>query len=87
MQAALRMNTVVLPGHRIEVLTPELSEGATVHLIVLPDTPAAASPAAMSTPSQGVWDYLQSLTPVQRTPEQWAAVEREMQEERDSWDS
>jgi hypothetical protein len=40
MQAALKLNTVVLPGHRIEVATPDIPEGANVELIVyrLPDT-------------------------------------------------
>lgn len=34
MNTALRLNTTVLPGHRIEVVAPELPEGAQVELIV-----------------------------------------------------
>jgi hypothetical protein len=34
MHTALRFSTTVLPGHRIEVTTPELPEGAHVELIV-----------------------------------------------------
>lgn len=34
MQATLKLHTTVLPGHRIEVTTPELPEGAHVELIV-----------------------------------------------------
>ena len=34
MEAALRIDTHVLPGHRIEVCTPELPEGARVQLII-----------------------------------------------------
>ena len=34
MQTALRLTTTVLSGHRIEVTTPELPEGACVDLIV-----------------------------------------------------
>ena len=34
MDTALRLNTTVLPGHRIEVVAPELLEGARVELIV-----------------------------------------------------
>ena len=34
MQAALRLSTTVLPGHRIEVTAPELPEGACVDLFV-----------------------------------------------------
>jgi hypothetical protein len=33
-----------------------------------------------------VWDFVQSLTPVPRTPEEWAQIEREFQEARDAWD-
>ncbi|MBI3945647.1 MAG: hypothetical protein HY321_07000 [Armatimonadetes bacterium] len=35
---------------------------------------------------QGVWDWLQSLAPVPRTGEEWAAIERELEEEREAWD-
>ncbi|HLK55323.1 MAG TPA: hypothetical protein VKU00_02085 [Chthonomonadaceae bacterium] len=34
MSTTLRLNTTVLPGHRIEVTAPELPEGACVELIV-----------------------------------------------------
>jgi len=34
MLTALRLSTTVLPGHRIEVIAPELPEGACVELIV-----------------------------------------------------
>jgi hypothetical protein len=34
MQTPLRVNTMVLPGHRIEVNTPELPEGACIELII-----------------------------------------------------
>ncbi len=33
-----------------------------------------------------VIEFLDSLTPVQRTSEEWAQVEREFQEERNSWE-
>jgi hypothetical protein len=35
MQSALRVGTTVLPGHRLEVSSPELPEGANVEVIVL----------------------------------------------------
>ena len=34
MQAALKLHTIVLPGHRIEVAAPDIPEGANVELIV-----------------------------------------------------
>ena len=40
MQTALRMETTILPGHRLEVSAPELPEGAKVEVIViLPEQP------------------------------------------------
>lgn len=34
MQTALRFNATVLPGHRIEITAPELSEGSCVHILI-----------------------------------------------------
>ncbi len=35
MQTALRTETTILPGHRLEISDPELPEGARVEVIVL----------------------------------------------------
>jgi hypothetical protein len=35
MQTALRIETTVLPGHRLEISSPELPEGARVEVIVV----------------------------------------------------
>ena len=83
MQTALQLTAVVLPGHRIEVSTPELLEGANVRVIVLSE-PKSALPAPQIFGS--ALEYLQSLPPLHRTPEEWAAIERELQEDKDSWD-
>jgi len=85
MQAALKLEAAVLPGKRIEFSAPELPESGEVELIVvLPEdtTPAPTGAGKI----QDVWDYIQSLPPVQRTPEEWAEVEREFREERNAWD-
>ncbi len=85
MQTALKLKAAILPGKRIEFTAPELPESGEVELIVmLPENTVPAPTEAGKT--QGVWDYIQSLPPVQRTPEEWAQVEREFQEERDSWE-
>lgn len=40
MQTTLRLETTVLPGHRVEVTAPELPEGARVEVtVVLLDSP------------------------------------------------
>lgn len=84
MQAALKVKTTVLPGHRVEFTAPELPEGEDVELIVLRPGPLPEDRSEQQ--PQGVWDWLQTLKPVQRTPEEWEAIEREIQAEKDSWD-
>ena len=84
MQAALKLNTTILPGNRIEITTPELPEGTNVELIILPNLPVPS--LTTNSAFKDVIAFLDSLTPVQRTPEEWAEVEREFQEERASWD-
>ena len=82
MQSALKLTTKVLPGKRLEVYVPELTEGEDVELVVSP----AAKPAAKSPQFASAWDFLQSFPPVHHTLEQWEIIEREMQEEKDAWD-
>ena len=85
MQGAIKLATRVLAGKRIEFTAPELTEGEEVEIFVaLPERLVPAP--AREDETQGVWDFIQSLTPVQRTPEEWAQAEREFHEERDSWD-
>ena len=64
MQAAMKLNATVLPGHRIEIIAPELPEGTRVELIVLPHLPASSPEPAHS--FKDVIEFLDSLTPVQR---------------------
>jgi hypothetical protein len=40
MQTALRIQTTILPGHRIEIAAPELPEGQWVEVIVVLAAPA-----------------------------------------------
>ena len=83
MQAAIKLTARVLPGKRIEFTSPELTEGEDVELIVLkPDL--TAQPREQ--PFASAWEYLQSLNPVKRTPEEWATIERELQAEKDAWE-
>jgi hypothetical protein len=79
MQAALRMETTVLPGHRLEITAPELPEGAKVEVIVV-------LPAAPATGRQSMLEFLATLPPgplLFETPEE---ANRYIQEERDSWE-
>jgi hypothetical protein len=78
MQTALRMETTVLPGHRLELSAPELPEGAKVEvIIVLPET--------LPPPRRSMLEFLATLPPgplLFKTPEE---ANRYLQEERDSW--
>ena len=89
MQAALKLKALILPGKRIEFTAPELPETGEVELIVvLPDSasPLPTEASKSQTEFASAADYLASLEPIQRTPEEWAEVEREFYEERNSWD-
>lgn len=79
MQTALRLETTVLPGHRLEVSAPELPEGAKVEIIVLlPEQPQPQFGSAL--------EFLESLPPGPRAFKTWEEYDRHLQEERNSWD-
>lgn len=79
MQTALRLETTVLPGHRLEVSAPELPEGAKVEvIIVLPETPG---PQRIS-----MLELVESLPPGPRAFPTWEEYERHLQEEKDAWE-
>lgn len=76
MSTTLRVETTVLPGHRLEITAPELPEGATVEVtVVVPEGPR-----------RSMLDFLATLPPgplLFPTPED---ADRAIREERDAWD-
>jgi hypothetical protein len=79
MQAALKLETTVLPGHRLEISDPQLPEGARVEVIVvLPEKRQAGFASAL--------DFLESLPAGPRAFKTWEEYEQHLKEERDSWD-
>ena len=79
MQTALRTETTVLPGHRLELSAPELPEGAKVEvIIVLPDQ---TKPHRIS-----MLEFLELLPPGPRAFPTWDEYERHLREEKDSWE-
>jgi hypothetical protein len=79
MQSALRMETTVLPGHRVEITAPELPEGAKVEVIVvLPEQTQKKFGSAL--------EFLESLPPGPRAFPTWEEYEQHLREEKDSWD-
>jgi len=84
MPTALRLTARVQAGHRIEIITPELAEGEDVDVfVVMPDAPKSVAPAATA---GTLMEFLDSLPPGPRSAPTWEAVERNLQEERESWD-
>lgn len=82
MQAALRIETTVLPGQRIEIADPALPEGVKVEVIVvLPEKPVGPRFAS-------ALEFLESLptSPSPRAFPTWEEYEKHLQEERNSWD-
>ena len=79
MQAALRLETTVLPGHRLEISAPELPDGAKVEVIVvLPGKPEPRFGSAL--------EFLESLPPGPRAFKTWEEYERHLQEEKNAWE-
>jgi hypothetical protein len=79
MQTALRVETTVLPGHRLELSAPELPEGATVEVIVLlPERAKSQFGSAL--------EFLESLPPGPRAFPTWKEYERHLREEKDAWE-
>lgn len=97
MQTAIRLHTKILPGRRLEITAPELpDEGEVELLILLPELHANGTKNGAATETTfavteaktggSVREYLRSLPRIERTAEQWAQIEREFQEERNSWE-
>jgi hypothetical protein len=78
MQAALRMEATVLPGHRLEITAPELPEGAKVEVIVvLPEQPA---------PRTSMMELLEAQPPGPRAFPTWEEYEQHLREEKEAWE-
>jgi hypothetical protein len=79
MQSALRLETTVLPGHRLEISAPELPEDARVEVIVLvPEQPKLRRLSML--------ELLESLPPGPRAFPTWDEYERHLREEKDAWE-
>ena len=79
MQSSYRTEATILPGHRLELNTPGLPEGARVEVtVVLSKT---------STPQfHSALEFLESLPVGPIAFPNWQAYEQHLREERDSWD-
>ena len=76
MQNALHVKTTVLPGGKVEIVSPELEAGQTVDVIISP----SPAPSARS-----AWQII-SAEPGQRLFKTAKEVDDYIAEERASWD-
>jgi hypothetical protein len=79
MSTTVRLETTVLPGHRVEISDPQLPEGARVEVVIV--VPEQPTPGRRS-----MLEFLATLPPgplLFPTPED---ANRYLQEERDSWE-
>jgi len=83
MQTALKITTHVLPGHRVEIVAPELADGQRVEVSVVASE-SASSPKAEERTS--IWELIQTLPPGLRSVPTWEEIERNLQEDCNSWD-
>ena len=90
MQTTMILTTTVLPGRRIEFEAPELNEGEEVELTIrrselLPALGVSSDKNAKPLFTSAA-DYLASLPSRHYTPEEWAEIDRELREDKDSWE-
>ena len=90
MQSSFKLTTTVKPGRRIEFASPELIEGEKVELTIQRFEPETLKDAGNDQSIKPTFacaaDYLASLPIRHHTPEEWAELERELQEDKVSWD-
>jgi hypothetical protein len=81
MPTTIRVQTTVLPGGKVEVDVPGATAGQSVEVTVtVPD------PVPADKPPMGIYDLIMSFKPGPRSAESWEEIERQFQEERNSWD-
>ncbi len=79
MQPALHLTSKVLPGNKIEIEIPEGSIGDTVDVFVV-------LPAKPKDKKRSVLEMLEEIH-AKRPPKSAEEIDRQLREERDSWDS
>jgi len=76
------IRTRVLPGKRIELYVPQFNEGDIVDVVVT----VVESATESAEPKMSMLEFIESLPPSRKTPEEWEQFEKDFQAERDSWD-
>ncbi len=77
--SVIRQTVQVLPGHRVEVVVPELNDGDWVEVVVNSKQPTSTAPASLL-------DFIDSLPPGPRAVADWNEYEAQLRQDRESWD-
>lgn len=75
----VRQRVQVMPGHRVELVAPELNDGEWVEVVVRADGDPPATRA-------NVLAFIDSLPAGPRAVADWDAYDRLLQQERESWE-
>jgi hypothetical protein len=79
MRTALHLETTIRPGHRLELTSPDLPEGARVEVtVVVLEEP---KPRRLS-----MLEFLETLPPGPRAFKTWEEYEKHLREEKDAWE-
>ena len=78
MTPPLRLKATVLPGHRVQFTVPGLPEGAEVEIAV-----SVAKPDQHG--RRSVLEIVDARPPSRLTDDDWRRIERNLQQDRDSW--
>jgi hypothetical protein len=81
MRTFVRVRTRVLPGRRIELCDPNLTEGEEVDVLVLSASPQPPKPIRLYE-----WFQQRPPQPKPRGAESWEAYEQLLKQERDAWE-
>ena len=77
-KSVIRQTVQVLPGHRVEVVVPELNDGDWVEVVVNSKQPTSTAPA-------GLLAFIDSLPQGPRAAANWEVLETQLQQDRQSW--
>ncbi len=82
MQSTMHLTARVLAGSRIEIVSPDLTEGDSVDITLV----IQHKPSPEDSTRKSVFDIVQSLPPGPRSASTWEQVDRQLNAERDAWD-
>ena len=77
--SVIRQTVQVLPGHRVEIMAPELNDGDWVEVVVNTSQRPRTAPVSLL-------DFIDSLPQGPRSAASWDELETQLHQDRQSWD-